>query len=61
MHDSDFIRALIAIDTIAPTTDWLTPTAACAHSPPTELQTSAGPVAAEGCEHRCYDADDGLG
>jgi hypothetical protein len=28
MHDTDFIRALIATYTIAPTTDWLTPTAA---------------------------------
>jgi hypothetical protein len=28
MHDTDFIRALIATYTIAPTRDWLTPTAA---------------------------------
>ena len=28
MHDADFIRALIATYTIAPTRDWLTPTAA---------------------------------
>jgi len=28
LHDSDFIRALIATYTIAPTTDWLAPTAA---------------------------------
>ena len=28
MHDVDFIRALIATYTIAPSTDWLTPTAA---------------------------------
>jgi hypothetical protein len=28
LHDSDFIRALIATYTIAPTTDWLTSSAA---------------------------------
>jgi hypothetical protein len=28
LHDPDFIRALIATYTIAPTTDWLAPTAA---------------------------------
>ena len=28
LHDTDFIRALIATYTIAPTTDWLTPSAA---------------------------------
>ena len=28
VHDADFIRALIATYTIAPTTDWLTPSAA---------------------------------
>ena len=28
LHDTDFIRALIATYTIAPTTDWLSPTAA---------------------------------
>jgi hypothetical protein len=28
LHDSEFIRALIATYTIAPTTDWLTPEAA---------------------------------
>ena len=28
LHDSDFIRALIATYTIAPTTDWIAPTAA---------------------------------
>jgi hypothetical protein len=28
LHDSGFIRALIATYTIAPTTDWIAPTAA---------------------------------
>ena len=28
LHDTDFIRALIATYTIAPTTDWLAPSAA---------------------------------
>ena len=45
-HDTDFIRALIATYTIAPTTDWIEPPAART-APPQERRAQG-----RGCQHR---------